>query len=157
MVAPAQNVDSTILRWALGLVGRSGKRSRASSDCGRRRGSGRGGTSDDGGCLRGADGGGRSLGGNSSAGELSDGLGSNVDERKSGAGNELNGVAVANVVDQGLVVRGDEDGDGAIDVGGDDALIERQGQGSGLATDHHLAEESLTRTQLRHRTKVGKT
>lgn len=42
-----------------------------------------------------------------------------------------------------MVVRGDEDGDGAVDVAGDDTFVEGQRESGGLASDEHLAEEVL--------------
>ena len=80
--------------------------------------------------------------------ELAEHLRLSVDESHGWAGNELRGSTVANVVDQGLTVGRDPDGNGSVDALRNDTLVEWQGDGERLATEHHLAEEVLTKVAL---------
>lgn len=72
-----------------------------------------------------------------------------VDESHGWAGNELTGGTIANVIDEGLTVRGDEDGYRAVDTVGHDAVVKWQGDGGRLTAEQHLAEEfrSIIRTR----------
>lgn len=73
---------------------------------------------------------------------MTEDVGGGVDEDHGGACDLLVGGAVAGVVDEGLVVGGDPEGDGAVDLG-DDAGVEGEDDCEGCASDDHLAEEAL--------------
>lgn len=64
-----------------------------------------------------------------------------VDERDRGAGDDLGSATVDHVVEQRLRITGDEEDNGAVDAGGDDALAERQRDGERHAAQKHLTVE----------------
>jgi len=146
MVAPALDVEQAIGGGTSDLVRR---RSQGHAACNRGscrgRLSSRGGAEDDRACLLRRDGRGCNNGATSATpGKGTETLGLGIDESKSRSGNELESIAVADVVDEGLVVRGDEDRDGAVDIG-HDTLVEGQGDRGRGTTEEHLAEEALAR------------
>lgn len=71
-----------------------------------------------------------------------------VDERHGGASDDRVGRLIADVIRQGLVVRGDEDGDGAVNVLGNNTLAEGKRKGEWCAAEHHLAEEALKKNKV---------
>lgn len=78
-----------------------------------------------------------------SASELSEDIGTGVDKDHGGASNELVSGTVTRVVDQGLVVGGDPNGNGTIDALRNNAGVQWHDEGEGRATDDQLAEEVL--------------
>ena len=74
---------------------------------------------------------------------LADHLGLGVNEGHGGTSDDLVGGLVTDVVGKGLLVRGDEDGNGTVDTAGDNTLVEGEDNGEGRATDEHLTEDSL--------------
>jgi len=67
---------------------------------------------------------------------LTDNLGRCVNECNGGSSEDVVGASAVNGVGlQGVVVGGDEDGNGTINGVGDDTLIKGKGDGDGVATD----------------------
>jgi hypothetical protein len=74
---------------------------------------------------------------------LTESLGLNVDEGKSRASNELSSRSVTDVVNEGLTVRGNKDGDGAVEIAGNNTFIDGEGDRGTLSTNEHLAVQVL--------------
>jgi len=74
-----------------------------------------------------------------------------VDERHGGTSDELSRGTVNNIVNQGLAIAGDEDGNRTIDPLRNNALVEWQRDCRWLAANHHLTEETISRTINRGR------
>lgn len=74
--------------------------------------------------------------------ELTHDLRLGVDESHGGTGNDLVSGLVTDVVGQRLLVGGDEDSDGTVDVG-NNASVEGEDDGERCASKEHLTEERL--------------
>jgi len=79
---------------------------------------------------------------------LAEEFGLGVDKDDCGPSNLLGGVTIDDVVDEGVVVAGDPDHDGAVNARGDIALREGQVDCEGSTANNHVAEKTVSASDV---------